>query len=508
MTAQRRQMMSEQDVQARLARAVDLHKRQDYAGAIAIYREVLAWNRGHFDAQSLMASALRLSGRLDQALQIFDDLAEMQPQRPEFWFNRGNALTDANRLDEAIVSYRKSVDLAPASAQTLCNLAIALGKRGEFDAAEEAYRETLGLEPAHKVAMHNLGNLLVDTGRSHEGVALLRQAIARWPEAPEGHYNLGLALMRLGDFANGFREYEWRWQTPDFKERPSYRNIPEWQGEPLTGKRIIVHGEQGLGDTIQFARLLGLLASLGGDVVFHVPEKLAALMSSLPFPIKVTATHGASDGDFHTALLSLPHRLKLTLGAVPSMPSHLTAPDDAVLAWEPRIGNDGRRTIGLVWKGNPNSPAEKGRSLSSPEDLSPFAAIPNVRLIALQKLDRDQLEPTDVGTGWRVRGVSYFLEHPGPDADSGPDAFVDTAAIMANLDLVVSVCTAPLHLAGALGRSAIALLRAVPDWRWQVAGETTPWYPSMRLERQSAGETYAPVIARAAARAEAMLKPS
>ncbi|MCV3765206.1 tetratricopeptide repeat-containing glycosyltransferase family protein [Rhizobium sp. TRM95796] len=508
MTAQPRQTMNEQDVQARLARAVDLHKRKDYAGAIAIYREVLASNRGHFDAQSLMASALRQSGRLDQALQIFDDLAAMQPARPEFWFNRGNALTDAGRFEEAISSYRNAMRLAPPSAQTLCNLAIALAKNGELGEAEDVYRRTLELEPAHKVALHNLGNLLVDSGRSHEGIALLRRATALWPDAAEGHYNLGLALMRLGDFANGFREYEWRWQTSDFKERPSYRNIPEWQGEPLAGKRLIVHGEQGLGDTIQFARLLGLVASLGGDVVFHVPEKLAALMSSLPFPVKVTGTHGASDGDFHTALLSLPHRLKLTLGAVPSMSAHLTAPVEAVSAWKSRLGDDGRRMIGLVWKGNPNSPAEKGRSLSSPDELAPFAAIPDARLIALQKLDRDELEPTDFGTGWRVRSVSYLLEHPGPDADSGPDAFVDTAAIMTNLDLVVSVCTAPLHLAGALGRPTIALLRAVPDWRWQTSGDATPWYPTMRLERQSAGETYQPVIARAAARAEAMLRPN
>ncbi|WP_137158078.1 tetratricopeptide repeat protein [Rhizobium sp. FKL33] len=508
MTAQPRQMMSEQDVQARLTSAVDLHRRHDYAGAIAIYREVLAWNRGHFDAQALMASALRQSGRLDQALQIFDELAEMQPARSDFWFNRGNALTDAERFEDAISSYRKAHELGPVSAQTLCNLAIALAKTGDLVEAEQCYRQSLAVEPSYKIAMHNLGNLLVDTGRSLEGIGLLRSATALWPQSPEGHYNLGLALMRLGDFANGFREYEWRWKTADFKDRPSYRNIPEWQGEPLSGKRIIVHGEQGLGDTIQFARLLGLVASLGGDVVFHVPEKLAVLMKSLPFPIKVTGTHGASDGDYHTALLSLPHRLKLTLGAVPRMAAHLTAPAEATAAWRARSKADGRPMIGLVWKGNPNSPAEKGRSLSSPEDLTPFASITDARLIALQKLDREDLEPTDFGTGWRVRGVSYLLEHPGPDADSGPDAFVDTAAIMANLDLVVSVCTAPLHLAGALGRPAIALLRAVPDWRWQVAGETTPWYPAMRLERQSAGENYAPVIARAAARAEAMLRPS
>ncbi len=182
MTAQPRQMMSEQDVQARLARAVDLHKRQDYAGAIAIYREVARLESRSFRRAVADASALRLSGRLDQALQIFDDLAEMQPQRPEFWFNRGNALTDANRLDEAIVLLSQVRRSGPGFR------ADALQPRHRFGQERRARRRRrglspdAGLEPAHKGGHAQSRNLLVDTGRSHEGIALLRQAIARWPK--------------------------------------------------------------------------------------------------------------------------------------------------------------------------------------------------------------------------------------------------------------------------------------------------------------------------------------
>jgi hypothetical protein len=153
--------------------------------------------------------------------------------------------------------------------------------------------------------------------------------------------------------------------------------------------------------------------------------------------------------------------------------------------------------IGFVWQGNPNSPVERGRSLPSAELLAPFSDLESARLIALQMLPEEALEPADTPSGWRVRGLSFTLEHPGPATDRGADAFVDTAAIMAGLDLFVSVCTAPLHLSGALGRPTIAMLKAVPDWRWMMDKSDTPWYPSMELVRQLRGEDFGPVIGRA-----------
>jgi hypothetical protein len=183
---------------------------------------------------------------------------------------------------------------------------------------------------------------------------------------------------------------------------------------------------------------------------------------------------------------------------VPSAPAFLAAEPARVKQWAARLKLDGSRpVIGFVWQGNPNSPAERGRSLPSAELLAPFATLDGVRLIALQMLPAEALEPADTPSGWRVGGLPFVMEHPGPDADTGADAFVDTAAIMAGLDLFVSVCTAPLHLAGSLGRPSIALLKSVPDWRWMMERTDTPWYPSMQLVRQLGGEDYGPVIGRA-----------
>jgi hypothetical protein len=292
-----------------------------------------------------------------------------------------------------------------------------------------------------------------------------------------------------------------------FFSKPSYRDIPVWNGQSLKGRKLIVHGEQGLGDTIQFSKVFGLVRALCDDVVFHVPEKLERLLKSLPYDITVTGAHGAADADFQLPLLSLMHRLKLTLGSVPAQPSFLGAEPERAAEWRGKLDlGSGQKTIGFVWQGNPNSPAERGRSLASAEILKPFSDIEGVRLIALQKLPLDALEAADTPSGWKVRGLTFTMEHPGPDADTGADAFIDTAAIMAGLDLIVSVCTAPLHLAGALGRPTIALLRTVPDWRWMMEREDTPWYPAMRLVRQQPGEpTYSEAIARAVDVARARL---
>ena len=499
--------MTDAEIRHHLARASELHRIGDYQPAMQIYRSVLDAHPDQIDALTLLASAMRSTGEIAESVALYGRVAGSNPERPEFWFNRGNALNDFGQHAEAIDSYHRSLSIDARNASVLANLAIAEAKIGQADAAAEHYRAALAIDPAHRIAAHNLGNLLSERGKSAEAAKLLRQTVANWPELAEGHYNLGLLLLRLGDFGNGFKEYEWRWQTADFFAKPGYRNVPVWDGEPLAGSRLIVHAEQGLGDTIQFAKVLGLLQSLCADVVFHVPEKLERLLRSLPFDITVTGSHRAADADFQLPLLSLMHRLKLTLGTVPAQASFLAAETALAEAWAKRLDlGRGPKTIGLVWQGNPNSPAERGRSLPSAEILQPFSEIAGARLLALQHLPEDALEPAETPSGWKVRGLSFILEHPGSGTDRGPDAFVDTAAIMDGLDLVVSVCTAPLHLAGALGRPTIALLRTVPDWRWMDEREDTPWYPSMRLVRQRAGEpTYAEAIARAVDAARAAL---
>ena len=495
--------------QALFRAATERHQAQDFDAAIMLYRQLLDAGTETAETLTYLASALRSAGRQPEAVEVYERLEPLAADRADFWFNRGNALNDIGRHAEASDCYISALDMEPDNATVISNQAIALGKLGREDEAIVLYRRALKLDPGQKLAAHNLANLLSDRGELEEAAALLRLIVAKWPELAEGHYNLGHVLLKLGDYANGFAEYEWRWDTPGFFKKPDYNGMPVWRGEPFAGRKLIVHSEQGLGDTIQFARLLGLAKSLGGDIVFHVPEKLEALLKSLPFDIEVAGQHGASGGDLQIPLMSLMHRLKLTPGSLPVMQSHLAANAEKVAYWRQKLNLGGReKAIGLVWQGNPNSPAERGRSLKSPEELAPFSALTNTRLIALQKLGPDDLEQAGTLTGWRVKGLSFTLEHPGPDMDAGSDAFLDTAAIMSTLDLVVSVCTAPLHLAGALGRPAIALLRSAPDWRWMMQGEDTPWYPTMTLCRQKQGEDYAPVIARAVGMARDILTRS
>lgn len=491
----------------RLAAAAEHHRQGRLAEAIALYRALLAQRPGDATIAARLASALRSHGRPEEALAIYDSLEADFADNVDFWFNRGNTLADLARHAEADVCFARAIDLDPDQPHVILNRAIARGQLADSDAAIDLYRRVLDIDPDNRTAIHNLGNLLAEDGRQHEAIARLRLAASRWPDLAEAHYNLALVLLRSGDYANGAAEYEWRWQAKDFPGRPDYGSLPGWDGRPFAGRRLVVHAEQGLGDTLQFSKLLGALKSLGGDVIFHVPEPLVPLMRSLPFDIAVTARHRQGDADMQVALMSLIHRLKLTPGSIPRAPSYLSASEADVRQWTGRLGLGAEQmSIGLVWQGNPASPVDRGRSLPSAVELAPFAAIENVRLIALQKLGPDALEPAPAGSGWRVRGLPFTLEHPGPDYDAGVGLFLDSAAIMTSLDLIVSVCTAPLHLAGALGRPAIGLLKQVPDWRWMTGTEVTPWYPAMALVRQNAGETFGPAIMRAVSRAKEMLR--
>ncbi|MGV3552611.1 tetratricopeptide repeat protein [Rhizobium sp.] len=486
----------------RLETATQHHRAGRYAEAVSLYEAMLADGQGGNDIRARLASALRSDGRPAEALEIYAALEPELLGDVDFWFNRGNALAALGRHAEADTCFIRAIEIDPERTYPILNRAIARAHLGDSAGAIALYRRVLAIEPDHRVATHNLANLLADRGELEGATLLLRDAVKRWPDLAEAHYNLGLILLRRGDYARGAAEYEWRWQTPDFFARPDYGDIAVWDGRPFPEKRLVVHAEQGLGDTIQFAKLLGLLKSLGGDVILHVPEPLLPLLRSLPFDITVTSHHRPSEADFQIPLMSLIHRLKLTPGAIPAAPSYLAASPDRAAHWADRLNlNAAQPIIGLVWQGNPASPVDRGRSLTSAAELAPFANFEGVRLLALQRLDASRLEPAPTASGWRVRDLPFMLEHPGPDLDADGGVFMDTAAIMTRLDLVVSVCTAPLHLAGALGRPAIALLKAVPDWRWMMGTDTTPWYPTMSLERQASGEDFGPAIEKAVVRA-------
>ena len=259
-----------------------------------------------------------------------------------------------------------------------------------------------------------------------------------------------------------------------------------WQGEDLEGRRLLVFGEQGLGDTIQFARYLPLLARNRCQITFVTIAKLTRLLEPLTSGIEVISTLGAERKfDFQCALMSLPHRLGTDLASIPNSVPYLRAEDALIARWRERIGEHGFK-IGIAWQGNPQAAIDQGRSIPLTEYFA-LARLPGARLISLQKQDGlDQLTHLSADTK---------IETLGDDFDSGPDAFIDTAAVMENLDLIITSDTSIAHFAGALGRSTWVALKYVPDWRWLLDREDSPWYPTMRLFRQSERDNWQPVFA-------------
>jgi hypothetical protein len=279
----------------------------------------------------------------------------------------------------------------------------------------------------------------------------------------------------LGHYKEGWQDYEWRWRARDFLSKRPDLKIPNWQGENLPGHHLLVYSEQGLGDIIQFVRYLPLLLQRNYKITFLTSEKLARLFRhSIPSLHVTDSLQGLQGVDAQVALISLPYFFKTNLSSTPNQVPYLSAEAELKMAWRARIGAHGFK-IGISWQGNPVGTIDTGRSVPLKEFVR-LSKIPKIRLISLQKhVGLDQL--ADLPEGAKIETL-------GDDFDSGPDAFVDTAAVMNNLDLIITGDTSIAHLAGALGRPTWLALKQVPDWRWMLDREDSPWYPTLRLFRQ------------------------
>jgi len=292
-------------------------------------------------------------------------------------------------------------------------------------------------------------------------------------------------MLRLGDYRGGWRDFEWRWKVEGFPSTRPNVKAAEWQGEKLDGRRLLVFNEQGLGDVIQFVRYLPRLLEREAKVTLLAPAKLARLLRPLTAQMEVISTiKGDEVFDFQCALMDLPLRFKTDVSSIPNKVPYLGAEQGLVARWRERIGSHGFK-IGIAWQGNPQGKIDEGRSILV-ENFAPLSRLPGVRLISLQKqygLDQLIRLPADVR-----------IETLGDDFDSGPDAFIDTAAVMENLDLIITSDTSIAHLAGALGRPTWVALKYVPDWRWMLDRVDSPWYPTLRLFRQSERDNWKPIF--------------
>jgi len=432
-----------------------------------------------------LGNAYRDLSQPEAAIEALQTAVAQKPDFPQAYNNLGLAQYDAGRFEDALACYDKALTSKPDYTDAYLNMGNALRELGRPDAAAVSFQKAIVLDHDLFEAHNNLGNVLMEQDQLEAAAASYATAIGLKPDNPGAHKNLGIISLLQGDFETGWPEYSWRRleDDPVFKVR-NYKP-PFWDGEDLTGKTIFVYPEQGLGDIIQFVRYLPMLRQRGGRVAFDIPLPMARLMWDLD-GIDVSLKDGDTlpPFDYHIPLLELPKLLGTTLDTIPAAKAYLHADKNLVEAWGERLGPKEEFRIGLVWGGSPDHLKDRDRSIE-PELFRPLVETPGVSALSLM-VGRD-------GEAGRVFGDVV--------TDLAPDLgdFADTAAAIANMDLVISVDTAVAHLAGALGTMVWTLLPFNSDWRWMLGRDDSPWYPSMRLFRQEKREDWEGVIERVAA---------
>jgi tetratricopeptide (TPR) repeat protein len=519
--------------------------------AASLIGEAVAAQPGEVRYRCNLAAALNQAGRAEEALATLRQTAALHPDAAEVHNNIGNALVRLGCHDEALASYDRAIALRPGYDEAFYNRGIAQQALKRYDAAAASYRQTIALQPDYLEAYNNLGIVLVELGRFEEALATYDQVLALDPDYDNAFYNRGVALqtmeryeaaiasydqaialrpdyadafknrgmtlqaldrhdealadfdrtiavrpdhapthfaksvciLQTGDLSRGWREYEWRWRTPELMA--AWRQFPEplWRGDqPIGGKTILLHAEQGLGDTLQFCRLVPQVAALGAKVILEVQQPLWRLLADFPGATQ-TIIRGEElpPFDLHCPLLSLPLALGTTLETIPAV-TYIAADPELLAGWRERLAALPGLRVGLVWAGRPGLVADRRRSIAL-ERFAPLAEVPGVSLVSLQK----------GAAAASVHASSALRLH---DFTDDLLDFADTAALVASLDLVIGVDTSVIHLAGALGRPVWLLDRFDNCWRWLRGREDSPWYPTLRLFRQTAPGDWEGVIAR------------
>ncbi len=458
-----------------------------FDGVPDLCRRALALDPGLAAAQVNLGIALLHLGDAGAAEKALAAALRLVPDDPFVLFQMGRALQARDRTDQAAECYRRALALAPDMAEAHSNLGNILKDEGDFDGAVRAYEAALALDPGLAAAHGNLGVVRLEQGDPQAALAGFDRALELAPDDAESRRNRAMVLLLTGKLRQGWEDYEWRWRTAHFAPIRRDFPMPPWTGEELSGRRILVHAEQGFGDTLQFCRYLPLLSERGAEVVFECPAALAGLVASVAPEIRVlTAGSPLPDADFQVPLMSLPYRFATDLATIPARTPYLLPDPDAVADWRKRLGEGGAFRVGVAWRGSSRFKRDRIRSPGLPV-LEPLFGIAGVRFFSLQK-DGGTADLADAGLAGTVRDIA------GDWSD-----FSDSAAAVAGLDLVITPDTAAAHLAGALGRPVWVLLPFVAEWRWLEDRADSPWYPTARLFRQERPGDWASVVARVAA---------
>jgi len=483
------------------------HEKGDLQQAETHFLRVLQTEPRHAEALHAMGLIAYQLNQYDMAIDLIHRATESNPCRPEFYYNLGLVCLAQNRHDAAVRAFQKAIHIKHDYAEAYFNLALVFKEQGvlknaiqnfkqairyssdnadayynlgniyktlnQCEAAEKNYRLALNRHPNFAFAYNNLGLVLKEQGLIDEAINFYRKAVQLNSNFAEAHWNLSLALLLKGKFREGWKEHEWRFLRPKTDTTyPYHFRIPLWDGTPFYGKRIFVHSEQGLGDTLQFIRYLPIVKHLGGTVIFETFRPLLGLLNGFPgIDELVEISHNrqaAEKCDYYVPLMSLPFLFNTDAETIPAHVPYLRADSKKEEFWRSRLQTSGFK-VGLVWAGkirdNDNRPCPL-------EYFSPLAEIPGVQLFGLQKgAAATQLQKLPKG---------IILDNLGEEFMD----FEDTAGAVENLDLIISIDTSVAHLVGAMGRQVWVLLPFAPDWRWLLNSEDSPWYPTMRLFRQ------------------------
>ena len=493
----------------------------DVRGAVLAYEAAVLFAPDFAEAHSNLGNLYLQSDRRDDALRAYAKAIRAKPDLAPVYVNLAKAMIDLERCDEAIAAAETAQRLAPDLYEAQVNLCRAYRRSGRdrealapalratelrpdlaayvnlgeaafnldaLDIAFDAYRRAIELDATCAEAHSCLGVVYHATARYAEAVAASETAIALRPNLAEAHVNLAHSLLVSGDFGRGWDEFVWMWRVPARRvEYPYLDRVTLWRGETFAGRQLLIRLDQGFGDAIQMVRYLPAVKARGGRVILEVRAALVPLFADLPGVDELRVhSDGAifgDDADLQVPLLGLPRALATDLTSIPALIPYLRAQPARVARWRPRLESPARLRVGIVWAGNPNHGKDRCRSVRL-EDFAALGEIDGIAWFGLQK-GRDE-ERRSCG--------SFKLDPLGAEIGD----FADTAAIIAQLDLIIAVDTAIVHLAGAIGMPVWTLLPFVPDWRWLLARGDSPWYPTMRLFRQPVAGDWVSVFAEVA----------
>ena len=455
-----------------LERVVSALQSGDLAEAERACQRILASDPSQVDALHLLGVVLMRRGDAKGALDRLTLACTLDPTFADAAYNRAVALGELERWEEALGAYEKVLRLDARNARAWNNRGNVLQKLERWEEAAAAYGRALQLHPDHAEALYNRGLALLTLGRVREALATLERSVAVAPNNAEAQWTKSIAHLLLGEFEAGWRLHEWRWQIKQMAGYARGFREPLWLGDaPIAGKTILLHADQGYGDSLQMARYAPIVEALGAAVILEVAPHLVRLMTALSPAVRVIGRESGALPPFElqTPLGSLPLAFRTTLDNVPAAGGYLRAADADLAQWKERLGERSRPRIGLAWSGNPNQQRDRERSI-------PFATLAPMldarfEWHALQTDFRPDEEEAATAAG--VRNWRNHLRD-----------FADTAALAQHLDLVITVDTSVAHLSGATGRPTWILLTWMPDYRWMLGRDDTPWYSSARLFRQ------------------------